>query len=60
LDLGWLCLGIVIFIIGTLYSVQTWRFPEKELPHRRVRMAQGDSSFMIALGIVFIALGLYL
>jgi hypothetical protein len=60
LDLSWLGLGVVIFIIGILYSVQTWRFPEKELTHNQARRAKGDSSFMLVLGIVFIALGLYL
>ncbi len=34
MDLNWFYLGIVIFIIGILYSVQTWKFPEKELTHR--------------------------
>jgi hypothetical protein len=60
LNVGWLCLGIVAFIIGILYSVQTWRFPDKEFSHRQRRGAQADSTFIVALGIVITALGLYL
>ncbi len=59
LNVSWLGLGIVVFIIAILYSVQTWWFPDKELSHKQIRMAQGDSFFMVVLGIVFIALGLY-
>src|SRR5712692_2255479 len=53
-------LGIVVFVIGILYSVQTWRFPRKKLSHKRTRMAQGDSLFMVVLGIAIISVGLYL
>ena len=59
LDVIWLCLGIVVFSIGILYSVQSWRFPEKDLSRKQIRLTQGDSSFMVVLGIVFIAIGLY-
>jgi hypothetical protein len=60
LDVSLLGLGIVVFVIGILYSVQTWRFPDKKLSHKRTRMAQGDSLFMVVLGIAIISVGLYL
>jgi phosphoglycerol transferase MdoB-like AlkP superfamily enzyme len=60
LNVIWLWLGIVALIIGILYSVQTWRFPDKDLSRRQIRGAQGDSTFIVVLGAVFIALGFYL
>jgi uncharacterized membrane protein len=53
-------LGIVVFIIGILYNVRTWRFPYKKFSHKQIRTAQGDSLFMVVLGIVIISVGLYL
>jgi len=59
LNVIWLWFGIVAFIIGILYSVQTWRFPDKKYTHKQVLGTRGDSTFMVVLGIVFTAFGVF-
>jgi hypothetical protein len=61
LDVGLFYLGIVVFIIGTIYTVHTLQNSKEGFSWasgRRVRThyVLGDSLFMVALGIVIIAL----
>jgi uncharacterized membrane protein len=56
LDVNFLYLGLALIIIGIVYNLQTWRFPDKDYTPKQQRTAKGDSIFMVSLGIVLIAL----
>jgi prepilin signal peptidase PulO-like enzyme (type II secretory pathway) len=53
-------LGIAAVIIGIIYNVQTWRFPEKESTRKQRKMARGDSIFLLVLGFAMIGIGFFL
>jgi uncharacterized membrane protein YidH (DUF202 family) len=61
LDVGLFCLGIAVVITGTIYTIHTMLNSKEGFScargHRvRTYYVLGDSLFMVALGLVIIAL----